>query len=248
MQPQYVAMWSGPRNISTAMMRSWGSRADTTVVDEPFYAHYLQQTGLDHPGANDVIASQATDWRQVVTSITGGIPDNKSIYYQKHITTHMLDSIALDWLAPLSHCFLIRAPQKVVSSYNRQRPTGAALDLGYQQQDRIYRHVCEYLDSTPVVIDSDLFLRNPAAQLQAVCQHLQIEYTDAMLSWPPGIRKTDGVWHPWWYDAVANSTGFNPWQEKELNLTEVQLAIADECEPYYANMRSRALITEGSSH
>ncbi len=243
MENQYIAMWSGPRNISTAMMRSFGSRADTAVIDEPFYAHYLLETGTEHPGADEIIQSQSTDWRTVSQGITGAIPGNKSVFYQKHITTHMLEHIELDWLEPLTHCFLIRDPHSVVASYTQKRAEGAADDLGYVQQLRIFEFVTQQLQRQPLVVDSALLLQDPQGQLTALCAAIGIEYTSNMLSWEPGIRETDGVWHKYWYDAVATSTGFRPWSPKTPALDNNQKKIASACQPYYEALRSHALTT-----
>ena len=232
----YLAMWSGPRNISTAMMRSWGSRADTAVIDEPFYGYYLRQTGIAHPGYDDIIASQPATWQQVVEDITGQIPAGKSLYYQKHITTHMLPEIGLDWLTDMSHCFLVRAPERVVASYSRTRPDVNAADLGYHQQRRIFDEVCERTNVTPPVIDTDRFLLDPKGQLEAVCNRLGLAFDNTMLSWPPGIRDTDGVWHPYWYDSVAKSTGFNTGSSPLPELSDAAAEIAGQCRSHYETM------------
>ncbi|MBX2879187.1 MAG: hypothetical protein KTR32_04600, partial [Granulosicoccus sp.] len=161
MSARYLAMWSGPRNISTAMMRSWGNRSDTTVIDEPFYAYYLASTGIEHPGAAEIIASQPTDWQEVVDNITTEIPGGKTLYYQKHITTHMLPEISRDWLQRLSHCFLIRSPERVVASYSKTRPDTNADDLGYRIQHELFDDMRRLTGTTPTVIDTERFLQNP---------------------------------------------------------------------------------------
>lgn len=202
-----IAMWSGPRNISTAMMRAWENRPDTRVVDEPFYAHYLAHTGIGHPMAAEIIADGEPDWRSVVDTITAR--PAHGIFYQKHITTHMMPHIDLGFLAALSHVFLIRDPQAVVASYSRKREMVTAADLGYEPQWRLFDYVRKLQGEVPPVVDSALFLQDPRSQLEALCARLGIEFDAAMLQWPAGERDSDGIWHRHWYDAVKRSTGFN---------------------------------------
>ncbi|MBX2826272.1 MAG: HAD family hydrolase [Gammaproteobacteria bacterium] len=241
MPVRYLAMWSGPRNISTAMMRAWGNRSDTAVIDEPFYGYYLRQTGLPHPGFDEIVASQPSGWRDTVDSITGAIPGGKSLYYQKHITTHMLPEIELDWLAKLSHCFLIRAPERVVASYSKTRPDANTDDLGYVQQHRLFDLITVQQGHPPPVLDTERFLAHPEDQLRQVCQQLDIEFEPGMLAWPAGIRETDGVWHPHWYAAVAQSTGFVDSRKPLPTLTEEQQSIAAECRPHYEALARHAI-------
>lgn len=205
-----IAMWSGPRNISTAMMRAWENRPDTTVVDEPFYACYLAATGADHPGREEVIASQPTDWREVVESLTGHGPERKAIHYQKHMTHHMLPEFGHDWLQHMSNCFLVRAPAQVVASYAETRNAPTLSDLGFVQQAEIFDRVADRLGRAPPVIDAADVLRNPARMLAALCAALGVVFDARMLSWPPGRRSTDGIWAKHWYAAVERSTGFSP--------------------------------------
>src|SRR5579859_401080 len=172
-----VAMWSGPRNISTAMMRAWENREDTVVVDEPLYAHYLLETGVDHPGRGQVLASQSTDWRVVTAMLTAGIPGDKSIWYQKHMTQHVLPDMDLDWLDGLANCFLIRRPEEVVASFTIQRPDAAAWELGFEQQARIFEHVCGRLNKLPPVIDAEDVLKDPGGVLRALCAVLGIPFS-----------------------------------------------------------------------
>lgn len=240
--PRFLAMWSGPRNISTAMMRAFGNRSDTSVIDEPFYAFYLVRTGRADPGREEVIASQPTDWPDIVESITASVPENRALYYQKHITTHMLPEIPLDWLASLEHCFLIRDPASVIVSYTDKRPDGSIDDLGYRQQYRIYEYVRNELQQDPPVIDSGRFLAAPAQQLQTVCQRLDLAFQPAMLQWEPGIRPTDGIWHKHWYANVAHSSGFVSQQSRPPpSLTDDQRRMAEQCEPFYRKMLDAAI-------
>ncbi len=205
-----IAMWSGPRNISTAMMRAWENRPDAAVVDEPFYACYLSATDADHPGRDEVIASQPTDWREVSAALTGPAPRGAEIFYQKHMTHHMLPEIGRDWLDRVSNCFLIRWPAEVVASYAETRNAPTLDDLGFVQQGEIFDQVADWLGHPPPVIDAADVLRNPAGMLAALCAVLGVDFDARMLSWPPGRRSTDGIWARHWYAAVERSTGFNP--------------------------------------
>lgn len=209
-----LAMWSGPRNISTAMMRAWGSRPDTFVCDEPLYAHYLQATGRGHPGAEEVIAAGETDRRKVADWLTGPVPDGKSIFYQKHMTHHLLPDMDRDWLGGLRHCFLIREPGEVITSYLKKNHDPTFEDLGFGQQAEIFDWVARRTGATPPVLDARDVLDAPAPTLRRLCAALGVPFLPAMLSWAPGLRATDGVWAHHWYPEVETSTGFRPYQAK----------------------------------
>ncbi len=207
-------MWSGPRNISTAMMRSWGNRGDTIVCDEPFYACYLKATGKPHPGAEEVIRHHETDWRKVVAWLTGPIPGGKDIFYQKQMTHHLLPEIDRQWLLKVTNCFLIRDPREMLTSYLKIVPNPTDEDTGYPQQLEIFRFVRERTGKTPPVLDTRDVLQNPERMLRALCEALDVPFREAMLSWPPGLRETDGVWAPYWYKEVLTSTTFRPYRPK----------------------------------
>jgi hypothetical protein len=231
-----IAMWSGPRNISTAMMRSWEGRGDTAVTDEPFYAHYLAETGVEHPGRAEVIATQSTDAAQVAGMLTGPIPEGKPIWYQKHMTQHMLPGMSLDWFHKVEHCFLIRTPAEVVASFTRNRPDAAPWELGFEQQARLFDEVCDRRGEAPPVIDAGDVLRDPAAVLGALCARLGIAFTPRMLQWTAGRRASDGVWAPYWYASVERSTGFEPWRPRDVVLTPFQRRLAEQCQPFHARL------------
>ncbi len=218
MKPLHLAMWSGPRNISTAMMRSWENRGDCAVVDEPLYAHYLQHTGLDHPGRESVIAAGQTNWRQVASQLTGPVPGGRAIFYQKHMTHHLLPHIERGWLTQLTHVFLVRDPRRVLASYVKSRPTVTAEDIGVNQQLEIFNYLRAATGVSPPVIDAAQFLQAPERQLRALCEHLGIDFRPAMLRWPAGPRASDGVWAPYWYDSVYRSTGFESGAEAPVDL------------------------------
>jgi len=235
-------MWSGPRNLSTAMMRAWENRADTTVIDEPFYAHFLHATGIDHPMREAVIAAGDTDWRRVVKRISR--PPTSGLSYQKHITTHWQPDFTTDWLAGLSHAFLIRAPEPVVASYAQKRKGGTPADLGYPQQAALFDAIATLHGTAPPVIDSARFLADPAGQLRALCIRLAVEFDERMLRWPSGARASDGVWGAHWYDAVNRSTGFAapPAVAMEpIELDALQQHVARTCRPYYESLLQHAL-------
>ena len=228
-------MWSGPRNLSTATMRAWENRPDTVVVDEPLYAYYLASTGLDHPGRDEVIASQPTDWRTVVAMLTEApLPAPATIQYQKHMTHHVLPDVDLATLAPLRHAFLIRDPRRVLASYTQVREQPTLEDLGLPQQLALFRRF-----GGPVV-DADDLLRHPRGVLTALCAALDVPFDAAMLSWPAGPRASDGVWAPHWYASVEASTGFGPYRESSPDLPDHLHALAEACRPYYEELRENA--------
>jgi hypothetical protein len=223
-----IAMWCGPRNISTALMRSWGNRPDTAVWDEPLYAHYLLQTGIEHPGAQEVIEHHETDWRKVVERITGPVPEGKPIFYQKHMTHHMLPNVGRDWMAEVTHAFLIRHPREVLISLSRVVPRPTLEETGLPQQWELFSQMKEQTGEAPPVIDARAVLENSEGQLRLLCDALGVPFLDCMLSWPAGLRATDGVWAKYWYDAVMQSTGFEryrpPTQALPGHLAEVLAA------------------------
>ena len=232
--PLRIAMWSGPRNISTAMMRAWENRGDCAVSDEPLYAHYLAHTGLDHPMREEIVAHGETGWRKVAAALTGDVPLGKPVWYQKHMSHHLLPHIDHDWVHGLANAFLIRDPAQVVQSYMKARATVCADDIGLLQEVRLFDELAERSGRAPPVIDADEFLRAPAPQLRALCTHFGIDYSERMLQWPSGPRDSDGVWAPHWYAAVCNSTGFEAPREKKATSFDGEAArVADECRPLY---------------
>lgn len=238
-----IAMWSGPRNISTAMMRAFENRGDCAVVDEPFYAHYLAHTGLDHPGRNEVILAGETNWRLVAAAMVGPVPQRQAIFYQKHMTHHMLEHIEHDWFANLRHAFLIRDPREVLISYLKSRPDAqvTAADIGVPQQAALFDEISARTGSTPPVIDADAFLKNPQIHLSSLCTLLQIPFTKRMLQWPAGNRESDGIWAPHWYAAVCRSTGFEPWRERNLDVPSQYTDLIAQCMPAYERLRLHSL-------
>src|ERR1700757_1261352 len=178
-----IAMWSGPRSISTAMMRAWGNRSDTSVIDEPFYAYYLKASGKKHPGADEVIATGQTDWRKIIARLTEPVPNGRRIFFQKHITHHFLPEIDREWLGAVTNCFLIRDPREVISSYIKKREDPALEDLGFVQQTEIFDFVRSRTNAIPPVVDAKDVLQNPERTLRRLCEAIGVEFSKAMLSW-----------------------------------------------------------------
>jgi len=240
--PVRIAMWSGPRNISTAMMRAWENRPDTAVSDEPLYAHYLLATGLDHPGRDEVIASRADDWRAVVAGLTGPVPGGKAIFYQKHMAHHLLAEIERGWLDRVVNCFLIRRPAEVLASYVRTRDDPTITDLGFVQQGEIFEQVCERTGQVPPILDARDVLEDTRRMLTLLCEAVGVPFLESMLSWPAGRRDSDGVWAKHWYAGVERSTGFAPYRPPGEPLADRLRPLADACEPYYRRLYDRRLV------
>ena len=204
-------MWSGPRNLSTALMRSFSSRADCAVVDEPFYGAYLDLTGIDHPMRDETLASMETDPVIVADGLRGPVPGGKAVYYQKHMTHHMVAGVPRDWADGMHEVFLIRHPARVMASYAEKRAGAALEDLGFVQQAEIFAGCAD-----PIVVDSDDILRDPAGTLSALCNAIGIDWDPAMLSWPKGPHPADGVWGAHWYNSIWASEGFAPYAPRPL--------------------------------
>jgi hypothetical protein len=232
-KPVRIAMWSGPRNISTAMMRAWGNRTDTFVIDEPFYAYYLKATGKKHPGAGEVIATGETDWRKVVTQLTSPLPNGRRIFFQKQMTHHLLPEVDREWLAGVTNCFLIRDPREVIVSYTKKQADPTLQDLGFVQQAEIFDWVCAHTRATPPVIDARDVLKNPRRILGLLCDVVGVEFSESMLSWPPGLRETDGIWAKHWYPEVAKTTSFQPYRPRCGEVPKHLLEIHDRCRESY---------------
>ncbi len=222
-----IAMWSGPRNISTAMMRSFENRPDTSVIDEPFYACYLARTGADHPLRAEVLASQPVTPERVVETLLGPVPGGRRVFYQKHMTHHMVDVMDLSWTALVTNAFLIRSPDDVLLSYAKVRGTPTPEEIGIPQQRVLFERVADLLGQAPPVIDGGDVLRDPRQVLSKLCAALGIDFLSNMLSWPAGRRETDGVWAPAWYASVEKSTGFARPREERVALPDPLRRVAD---------------------
>jgi hypothetical protein len=240
-EPIRIAMWSGPRNLSTAMMRSFGNRPDCAVVDEPFYAVFLTLSGADHPMREEVIRHQETDWRKVADLLSGAPPNGKRIFYQKHMTHHMRPEIGREWMRACRHAFLIRHPARVLASYAAKREAVALYDIGFAEQEQLFQEAAALAGEPPPVIDADALLADPPRILQHLCAALGIAFSERMLSWPPGLRETDGIWASHWYDAVKTSTGFAPPREATALTDPNLLRLEEQAYPIYERLAAFAL-------
>ncbi len=225
-----IAAWSGPRNISTAMMRSWENRTDTCVIDEPLYAHYLKATGLHHPGRDDVLLHHENKWESVIEHLIG--PCDSPVFYQKHMAHHLLPNISRDWLREVEHIFLIRNPREMLTSLMKHIPQPRLEDTGLPQQLELFNYL-KAKGKIPLILDSKDILQSPRQMLSLVCSRLRIKFEESMLSWPAGERDSDGVWAKHWYRSVKTSTRFAPWgPKKEVVPTHLE-GLCLECEEMY---------------
>jgi hypothetical protein len=240
-----LAMWSGPRNLSTALMRAWGNREDTVVVDEPFYAHYLDVTGIDHPGRDEIVAHHERDWRRVVDALLAPVPPGARICYQKQMSHHLLPQVGREWLDRVTHAFLIRDPRPVVASLGEKLGAFDVDATGLPQQVEIFEHVLDRSGRAPPVLDAADLLRDPGAMLRKLCAALDVPFSDRMLWWPPGRRATDGLWARHWYGRVEASTGFEaselPDTAGDRDLSPRLAAIEAQCRPMYETLRAHRL-------
>jgi hypothetical protein len=236
-EPVTIAMWSGPRNISTAMMYSFGNRPDCFAWDEPFYAFALKNHGNDHPMRDEIIAANESDWDKLVARCLSPPPGGKRVFYQKHMTHHMLKGFNRSWILNLINAFLIRRPECVLASYARKWADVSLRNIGFVEQAEIFDMVCDHLGQAPAVIDADDVLADPRRVLALLCDACAIPFDDHMLAWPSGPKSFDGVWAPHWYNAVWGSTGFARPEERPCELSAPLARIADAARPYYDRLR-----------
>ena len=236
-----IAMWSGPRNLSTALMYAFASRPDCAATDEPFYAAYLQATGKDHPMREQVIASQPTDPARVAAFCTGANPGGLAHWYQKHMTLHMIPAFDRGFLRQLTNAFLIRHPARVIASYAKKREAPTLADVGFLQQAALFDQIADLTGVAPPVISAESIRQDPRAALTALCSALGLSFADAMLSWPRGPKLVDGVWAPHWYNAVHRSTGFEDPEGALPDLPPEYQRLADQALPAYDRLAAFAL-------
>ena len=236
-----IAIWSGPRNLSTAMMRSFGRRADTFVSDEPFYGCFLKATGAGHPMRDEVIAAMDCDWASVMRTLRGDPRDGSPVWYQKHMWHHMAGPIGYDDFAGFRHAFLIREPERMIASYLRKREAARFEDFGLERQAEFFDRESDRLGGAPPVVDANDVLANPELVLSKLCEALGIPWHAAMLRWAPGRRDSDGVWAAHWYNAVESSTGFGPPETEPVELPADARRLADRCRPHYERLASHRL-------
>ena len=211
------------------------------MIDEPFYAYYLEVTGIEHPGADEVIATGETDWRKVVAHLTGSVPNGKRIFFQKQMTHHLMPEVDREWLGAVTNCFLIRDPSKVIASYTKKREDPALEDLGFVQQAEIFDFVRTRTNAVPPVVDAKDVLQNPDHTLRLLCKAVGVEFSDSMLSWPPGLRDTDGIWAKHWYGEVAKTTSFQPYRSAHYEVTERFREIYQRCRECYERLYEHRL-------
>jgi hypothetical protein len=241
-KPLRLAMWSGPRNVSTAFMRSWENRPDTVVVDEPFYAHYLLATGVDHPGRAEVLAHHETDWRRVVESLLAPLPPGVMVFYQKQMSHHLLPHMGREWLGSVTHAFLVRDPAPMLASLDEKLGNFELEATGLPQQVEIFDFVRRSTGRVPPVVDAADLMAAPEPMLRALCSSLGIPFSECMLSWPAGPRATDGVWAKYWYERVERSTGFEPAEAAAVPQLRGRLAeLEAQCRPLYEHLRAHRL-------
>jgi hypothetical protein len=236
-----IAMWSGPRNLSTAMMYSFAARGDCAVWDEPFYAAYLALTGLDHPMRAEIIAAGEVDPARVARACVAPPVEEKALFYQKHMTHHMVPGVPRDWMAGCTNVFLIRHPARVIASYAQKREAPTLADLGFTQQAELFDAEADRLGHAPVVIDSATIRADPRAALTRLCAALTIPFTPAMLHWTPGPKPYDGAWAPHWYNAVHRSTGFDAAEGPLPDLPGVYRSLAEAAMPAYSRLARHAI-------
>ena len=227
-----IACWSGPRNISTAIMRSWSSRNDTFVSDEPFYAYYLKMNKIKHPRYKEIIDYYPNDYNDVIQSITSEIPDDKKIWYQKHMAHHLFDFDKIDWIKNFENCILIRHPKQVINSYLAKNELKNIEELGYPQQYEIIRFL-QKSNKSFIIIDSTNLLKNPEKILVAWCKELNIKFKKTMLRWEKGNHPYDGIWWKHWYDNVINTNQFQTYTEKDISIENQYDSIYNESMRYY---------------
>lgn len=242
--PRRIAMWSGPRNLSTALLYSFAARGDCAVWDEPFYAAYLRATGIAHPMAAEIIAANEADPARVAAACIGPVPQGQSLLYQKHMTLHMIPGFDRSFMRACDNVFLIRHPARVVASYARKRENPTLADIGFVQQAALFDEVAQQLGHAPLVIDSADILANPQGALSSLCAALDIPFTARMLHWPAGPRPYDGTWAPHWYSAVHQSTGFGAAEGELPVLTGAAAELAEQALPHYLRLKKVSLVPQ----
>ena len=229
----FIAMWSGPRNISTALMRSFENRSDCFVSDEPFYSYFLYKTGVNHPLKDEIIKSGLVDYNEIIKYITGSIPLSKKIWYQKHMAHHIFPEVNMNWIKNMKNCLLIRHPSDVILSYLRKNEINSIQQFGYLQQIDIYNILSQEIGTPPIIIDAQDLLRKPKKMLIEMCKNFKIKFDHRMLSWPSGVRETDGIWGKHWYKQVEASTGFKPYIKTNRIIPLKYQNLYDECMKCY---------------
>jgi len=234
-----IFMWSGPRNLSTALMRSFENRKDTYVLDEPFYAYYLKKTNLKHPMKKEIIKHYLISQNKILKLITSK-PKKKQIFYQKHMTHHIIKNTKLDWITTGYNCFLIRHPSKVINSYIKKNSLRNIDDIGFKKQFEIFNKIKKSkLKFT--VINADTILQNPNKTIKKLCKLLKIRFTKNMLTWPKGKRLSDGIWSKVWYKNVEQSNTFSKYKKEKIYVPKKYKKIYEEALKYYNEMNQYSI-------
>ena len=233
-----INLISGPRNISTALLYSFAQRPDCTVVDEPLYAHYLRLSGVEHPGREEILASQEQQGEKVVENVILG-PYPTPVVFLKNMAHH-LQELQPDFLLQMRNLFLIRHPRQIIASYAAVRPVVTLADIGLDRQWALYQWLLEQ-GRRPVVLDSNDLLADPPARLPRLCAALGLRWEPAMLQWPAGPRPEDGVWAPYWYNNVHRSTGFRKPSGPERPFPEKFQEVLDQAMILYHHLKNFSL-------
>lgn len=233
-------MWSGPRNLSTALMRSFENREDTKVWDEPFYAYYLKETKKNHPLANEIINKYETNLDKIIDLVTA---EKDFIYFQKHMSHHIIKKIPINWITKGINCFLIRHPKEVLLSYIQKNDLIDSNDLGYPAQLRLFNYI-KTSNKKILVIDAKDLSEKPEIILKKICKKINIPFTEKMLNWPKGRRDSDGIWEKIWYKNVKSSTSFNKILNKEYEIPKKYNHIYNECLKIYDQLKIYNIINE----
>ena len=229
-----INMWSGPRNISTALMRSFENRDDTEVWDEPFYAYYLFETKKKHPMHQEIIEKYETDLAKLIYKIKK-TESKDGVFYLKQMTHHMLPSIPMEWSLNHKNCLLIRNPKEVINSYSQKNEILNIQDIGFYQQFEIYNFFLKHKVPCPIIDSKDILI-NPEKSLKVLCDILGIKFSSKMISWPEGKRETDGIWESHWYQNVQQSTEFTPYHEKDITIPNLYENLLSECMDIYQEL------------
>ena len=234
-----VCLWSGPRNVSTALMYSFAQRPDTKVVDEPLYGHFLRVTGTVHPGRDEVMANVHCDGDEVMRELLTPSPDNPDVLFMKQMAHHLVE-IDPDFLERTENIFLIRDPEQMLPSLTIQLPDAGLFDTGLKMQWELYESLTA-AGQSPAIIDSRELLLDPAGVLVALCEHLEIPFVDDMLHWEAGAREEDGIWAPHWYHAVHKSTGFSGYRPQKRNFRSICGHCWPSAPPWYEKLYAHAI-------
>ena len=233
-----IAMWSGPRNLSTALMRSFESRDDCHVTDEPFYGSFLKRTSIDHPMAYEVINEMECNYEKVAKEINGLLKNNKSIWYQKHMSHHILEGDDISWSQNMTNCFLIRSPEDMLFSYKKRREKFTSDDFGLEKQLEIFQKISSHSAKIPPVVDINKLLQDPEKYLKKLCELIDIPFSYKMLKWKAGSRESDGLWGKHWYKNVIETTGFirKNSVKSDYNFTQDMKDILEIIRPAYKKL------------